>query len=48
MNNVKEKARYEKVWEGTDLFGFDVIELCVYWGKKYSYWRLFINRNYGA
>jgi hypothetical protein len=36
--------RYEKVWEGSDLFGFDVISLRVHIGKKHVYWKLYINR----
>lgn len=36
--------RYEKVWEGSDLFGYDVIDIRVHIGKKHSYWRLYINR----
>jgi hypothetical protein len=35
--------KYEKVWEGSDLFGYEVIDFRIHFGKKRSIWRLYIN-----
>lgn len=40
--------RYEKVWEGSDLFGYDVIDILVHIGKRHAVWRLYINHNMEA
>jgi hypothetical protein len=39
------KPKYERIWEGTDIFGYDFIDFRVFSGKKHLHWRLFINRN---
>jgi hypothetical protein len=36
---------WEREWEGSDLFGYDVIDFRIDFGNKYSHWRLYINRN---
>jgi hypothetical protein len=36
---------WEREWEGSDLWGFDVIDFRIEFGKKVSHWRLYINRN---
>jgi hypothetical protein len=39
------KPTWKREWEGSDLWGFDVIDFRIEFGKRVSHWRLYINRN---
>jgi hypothetical protein len=39
------KQKYERVWEGSDLFGYDFLDFRIFLGRKHLHWKLFINRN---
>lgn len=37
-------ATWEREWEVSDLFGYDVIDFKIKFGSKIAHWRLYINR----
>lgn len=39
------KPKYERIWEGYDIFGSGFIDFRIYSGRKHLHWRLFINGN---
>jgi hypothetical protein len=37
-------TNWKREWEGSDLFGYDVIDIKINFGRKVAHWRLYINR----